>query len=211
MYEIPAQQYAMTHGIPILGVITILFTTGGGHDITFMFRGDTMYLFETYDTTLLDEYKDSKWWTEQIMHRFLEPLAQPLPPGERSFITEDEQKELSARAFKLVRVGKFLFETDLNLQDEDPPESGGLCVMWSFVFLGYLRDLDLRRATLGDMERMYTNIIQEAKTEEGKAKMRGMLWGSGRKTRTNKKRGSYNVVRTKSRKGVSRGRRHHRA
>jgi hypothetical protein len=162
--------------IPVLGTIIIHIDNTEAHQIAYLARsnGDTVQviLFETYDTAKLI-FKRNVQWKQSL--------------GERV-------KEITGKISKVESVVPRY--TDIQ---QDDPDDEGRCVMWSLIFLSYLRDLpNLQTATLSDFNKIYDDINEKNKTQSGFANLTGRVFGA-RRTR------KVGVKRIKTRKSGKQG------
>jgi hypothetical protein len=158
--------------VPILGTLVIHMDNVDSHQIAYLCRnvGDIVevFLFETYDTTKNLFKRDSRW---------KQSLAEGI-------------KKITGKITKVESVVPI--RTDIQYND---PDETGRCVMWSLIFLSYLRDLpDLQNATLSDFNKIYDDINEKNKSKSGFADLTSKVFGARRKTR------KHNVKRIKSRK-----------
>jgi hypothetical protein len=131
------------------------------HQIAYLARniGDIVevILFETYDTSKNLFKRDSKW---------KQSLAEAI-------------KKITGKITKVESVVPI--RTDIQYDD---PDDTGRCVMWSLIFLSYLRDIpNLQTATLADFNKIYDDINEKNKTQSGFANLTGRVFGARRKTR----------------------------
>ena len=152
--------------VPILGTLVIHTDNVNSHQIAYLARnvGEIVevILFETYDTAKSLFKRDSKW-------------KQALQEG---------IKKITGKITKVESVVPI--RTDIQYND---PDDEGRCVMWSLIFLSYLRDLpDLQGATLSDFSRIYQDINEKNKNKDGFAKLTSRVFGARRTRRAGVKR-----------------------
>jgi hypothetical protein len=157
---------SINKNVPILGTLVVHMDNVESHQIAYLARniGDTVQviLFETYDTAKALFKRDSKW-------------KQALQEG---------IKKITGKITKVESVVPI--RTDIQYND---PDDEGRCVMWSLIFLSYLRDLpDLQGATLSDFSRIYEDINEKNKNKDGFANLTSRVFGARRTRRAGVKR-----------------------
>jgi hypothetical protein len=65
--------------------------------------------------------------------------------------------------------------SEINIQEFDGPPS---CIMWSLIFLHYLKQMDLRNANAEDFSKMYDEIMKENQTEPGFLRLQSIVHGA---------------------------------
>lgn len=188
---------AIQTGTPVLGSLMMSIRSNGGlvgHVVTYLMRRDPanpiqveFLLFETYSVTKW-LMKGDPSWLRGVM-------------GWVQWITSNANMGLTYKVQSIV-------PSDTDFQAQDPGE--GRCMTWSFVFLSFLKDLDLRNATRRDFDALYARMNAILSTKEGYDRLLSQFYGARRrKTRRPKflRRGhnEQSVLATSSR---SRRRRH---
>uniref|UniRef100_A0A6C0I672 Uncharacterized protein n=1 Tax=viral metagenome TaxID=1070528 RepID=A0A6C0I672_9ZZZZ len=205
--------HAIESEIPVLGTANILITPRSSHEIAFLMRcvkragaesRIEVFLFETYDTST-SHFGGSVEWKKAIGLYF-------------NTIYNDYEFNpvLSLNLVETPAISVVLYAggpppppaaaaapPGVNLQEGEGKL--GFCIMWSLIFLSYLRDMpDLRTATLAHFIQIYNDIIANKSTKDGKANLMGRVYGAARrKTQKNRVRSSHNVRRKTIRKSIS--------
>jgi hypothetical protein len=89
------------------------------------------------------------------------------------------------------KLGAKTFEravpSEMNIQQFD--EYGkARCIMWSLIFLDFLKKMELRTANREDFLNMYNTIAEDSKTNKGFLKLQSIVYGASRKTLKRKHR-----------------------
>ena len=161
---------AIQSGTPVLGSFVILIRHSGrhvGHVVTYVIRRNPetsnqvdMYLFETYNIADgLMEGDDS--WMKGVQQWFDWVVYDADPSLVRTKVTSIVPK-------------------DVDFQEQDPDERGR-CMAWSFVFLSFLKDLDLRTATRSDFDGLYAKMQATVADKEGYERLLSQFYGARRR------------------------------
>jgi hypothetical protein len=197
--------YAIQTGTPVLGTANISISETSSHEIAFLMRcvrgagaesRIEVFLFETYDTSL-SHFAGSVEWKKAIGLHFMKIFY------DADYNPTPTLHLVESPAVSVVPMG-------INLQSEDHPVYG-YCLMWSLIFLSYLRDIpvDLRTASLENFIDIYRHILTEIyeKNKLGIGRLRSRVYGTAtagrRKTLKNRVRPTHNVRRKTSRKSIS--------
>lgn len=161
----------LENGLPVLGIIKLMLPDGQYHMVTYLLRKTDpkdyrIDFFETYDTSSIF-LKGSNEWMQSVGREMIKHLP-------------DFSKETDSTLGMFRQVINPNSPPGINLQQDD--DKYGRCVMWALVFLRRLSQMpDLKTKT--DFSDLYKELIAENKTEEGRKKIMGLVYGSARKGR----------------------------
>ena len=190
--------YAIKSGTPVLGTANILINPKLSHEITFLMRcvpgagveaTIQLFLFETYDTSKV-HFGGSLEWKKAIGLYFMTVYYDfDFNPHPSLNLRESAAVSVVPKAIDIQKG-----EGEL-----------GFCLMWSLIFLSYLRDRDdLRTATEVEFLQIYRDIIAQKSKRDGMVDLMSRVYGAGRrKTQKNRVRSSHNVRGKTIRKSIS--------
>ena len=166
--EVDILKTAIRTGTPVLGALLLVVRMKkrlAGHAITYLMRKDTtnpnrieFIMFETYSVTKWLMKGDDSWlkavkgWVNWVV-----TSADP----------------------KLTYDVQSIVPSDIDFQEQDP--GGGRCMTWSFVFLSFLKDLDLRNATRADFDALYTKMNATLAEKDGYDRLLSQFYGARRR------------------------------
>ena len=165
---------ALDTNTPILGTFRFIIDAKSKivHQLAYLFARDptapdrlVLSIFEPYDTTAV-WMKGDESWIDGIHSWFKERLKDVIPGVKRIGI-------------------QTLLSPGTDFQKNDP--ASGRCIVWAFVFLSFLKDMDLRTATEADYDALYARLAAQLEEKDGYDRLLSQFYGaSRRKTRRTK-------------------------